>query len=115
MDVRSLGWDECTPKGPDSLNNIKQILLLSPGRFPNKVFCNQILMRLGRIASGTYLLHYLCINAIFFVLLRYTTLSPGAIYLGRPLVGVAGAVAVAGISWHIFEKPLIERAQIYKY
>jgi len=91
------------------------LIAVTPGRFPNRVFCNQILMRLGRVAYGTYLLHYICINAILFVLLRYTTLSPAATYLGGPLLGVAGAVALASISWHIFERPLIQRAQMYKY
>jgi len=91
------------------------LIAVTPGRFPNRVFCTQILMRLGRVAYGTYLLHYICINAILFVLLRYTTLSPAATYLGGPLLGVAGAVALASISWHILERPLIERAQMYKY
>jgi peptidoglycan/LPS O-acetylase OafA/YrhL len=79
--------------------------------FVNSILCNNALMKLGVIAYGTYLLHYICINSVLFLLLRHTNLPPTSIYLGAPLLGIGVAVCLAGISWRLFEKPLLRHAQ----
>jgi peptidoglycan/LPS O-acetylase OafA/YrhL len=61
--------------------------------------------KLRLVAYGTYLLHYLFIDGLRFLLRSHAIQSP--------LLGVA--VAVAGISWRVFEKPLIAQSHLYKY
>jgi peptidoglycan/LPS O-acetylase OafA/YrhL len=91
------------------------IAITGEDKFVKTVFCNRFLMRLGVVAYGTYLLHYIVINGLSFLLTAHTTLSPVTVFLGAPLLGVVVAVAVAGISWRFFEKPLVGRARAYKY
>jgi peptidoglycan/LPS O-acetylase OafA/YrhL len=69
--------------------------------------------KLRLVAYGTYLLHYLFIDGLRFLLRSHAIQSPVTVLLGAPLLGVA--VAVAGISWRVFEKPLIAQSHLYKY
>jgi len=82
--------------------------------FVRAVFCNPILMKLGLVAYGTYLLHYLCIEFFRFLAIRHG--EPSAIvFIGAQLLGVALAIAVAVISWRWFEKPLLRKGHAYRY
>ncbi len=88
---------------------------LTAGQLLKGLLCNTILTTLGSVAYGTYLLHYICINAVIFLLIRGSSLPVTAIYLGGPLLGVTLAIAIASVSWRIFEQPLVKRAQSYRY
>jgi peptidoglycan/LPS O-acetylase OafA/YrhL len=91
------------------------IAVTGEDKFVKAVFCNKFLMRLGVVAYGTYLLHYIFINSLRFLLISHISLPPVTVFLGAPLLGVVVAVAVAGISWRFFEKPLVNRARHYRY
>lgn len=79
------------------------------------VLCNKFLMKLGVVAYGTYLLHYLFINLLQVLFTSLNTRFPPVHFRGASQLGAVAAVAVAGISWRFFEKPLVGRAHAYKY
>lgn len=84
-------------------------------RLVKALFCNKLLTKLGLIAYGTYLLHYLSIDVVHF-LLTYHNPRPSAVaLLGAPVLGIVVALAVAQISWQVFEKPLVRRAHAFHY
>ena len=79
------------------------------------LFCNTLIMRLGTIAYGTYLLHYIFIMVIH-VLVNLTHLKLNAMVLmGIPLLAIAVAIVMASLSWRFFEKPLVRRGHAYQY
>jgi len=79
------------------------------------VFRNQLLMKLGLVAYGTYLLHYICIDFFHFLVTYYSNRPPAVAFIGAYVAGVSVAILAANISWRRFEKPLVQRGRAYDY
>ncbi len=78
-----------------------------------RLLCQRWLMGLGTIAYCTYLIHVPLVQAGRRLLeLR---LSPHAAWFPGGMLGVAATIAIASISWKVFEKPLLRRGHEYKY
>lgn len=85
------------------------------GKFVRAVLCNPQLMKLGTVAYGTYLLHFIMIDLARFLLTYDRPNSPAIAFIGADVLGIAGAVALATASWRYFEKPLVRRGHAYDY
>jgi peptidoglycan/LPS O-acetylase OafA/YrhL len=83
--------------------------------FVRTLFCNKLLMKLGLIAYGTYLIHRSTLQLAHLWLgasgIRFST----GLWAASMLLGVGGAIALAQISWTWFEKPMVRRGHQYKY
>ena len=83
--------------------------------FVRTLFCNKLLMKLGLIAYGTYLIHRSTLQLAHLWLgasgIRFST----GLWAASMLLGLGGAIALAQISWTWFEKPLVRRGHQYKY
>jgi peptidoglycan/LPS O-acetylase OafA/YrhL len=91
------------------------IVVTGEDRFTRAVFCNKALMRLGMIAYGTYLFHYIFVQAFHFAPGWASGKTLAVIILGTRLLASAGAIALAALSWRFFEKPILRRGQAYRY
>lgn len=78
------------------------------------VFCNPLLRKLGMVAYGTYLVHYIAIDWTSDFAAQSGRPS-AIIFVAAPVLGVFAAVAVAAASWRWFEKPLVRRGHAYDY
>lgn len=96
-------------------SSILLIAVTREDRFVQTAFCNKFLRKLGAIAYGTYLLHYIFIGGLSFLLASLTTLSPTVIFIGAPVLGVAVTIVIADISWRLFERPLVRRGHAYNF
>jgi len=75
--------------------------VLRPSRQPLGQFLMYPLVKyVGIVSYGIYMLHVLCINLVRHLL----HLGAGPVLF---VVGLAVSVAVAGISYHFFESPLL--------
>ena len=83
--------------------------------FVRWVLCNPLLTRLGGIAYGTYLFHYLCLDLFRFLAGHYFHRSSALIFLASQFLGIATALGLATVSWRYFEKPMVRRGQSYQY
>ena len=84
-------------------------------QFVGTILCNSLLMRLGGIAYGTYLLHHLCIDFFHFLVVALIRPAPAAAFIGAQMLGVALAITLAIVSWRYFEKPLVRRGHAFDY
>ena len=77
------------------------------------VLCKPYLMKLGVVAYGTYLLHYLFMDVVRFLLTYHRERPPAGFFIGADVLGIFIAIAFATVSWRWFEKPLVQRARAY--
>ena len=85
------------------------------GEASNGYLSNRFLMWLGTISYGVYLLHQLILGWVFHFL---STHEPSVSSLSEaPIVCVALVLtlALAGLSWKYFEKPLLGIGHSLKY
>lgn len=78
-------------------------------------FCNRLLMKMGLIAYGTYLIHRFTIRASPLLFSSIRTSHPTLFSGLSTVVGLVGAIMVAQLSWSWFEKPLLRRGHRYSY
>ena len=83
--------------------------------FVRWILCNPLLTKLGGIAYGTYLLHYLCLDLFRFLVAHYIHRSSALTFLGAQFLGIATAIALATLSWRYFEKPMVRRGHAHQY
>jgi peptidoglycan/LPS O-acetylase OafA/YrhL len=91
------------------------LALIGKNKFVPTVLCNPHLMKLGTIAYGTYLFHYLLIDFVRFFLTHNRAQPPAIAFFGADLIGIALAIALANISWRRFEMPLVQRGHASKF
>jgi len=91
------------------------IAVTGEDRFVRMAFCNWPLMKLGSIAYGTYLLHYICLNIFHRALISSHVSLTAASTLGTSFAALATAVLLAALSWVLFEKPLVRRGRAFRY
>ena len=83
--------------------------------FVRVVLCNKPLMKLGMVAYGTYLFHGIFIQAFHYVPAQKSGITFVLIIVGTRLLAAASSIALAGLFWHFFEKPLLRHGHVYKY
>ena len=84
-------------------------------KFVRTVLCNVPLMKLGAIAYGTYLLHVVLIDFSRFLLTYHRPHSPAIAFFAANVLGIAGAITIASLSWRYFEKPMVHRGHAYDF
>jgi peptidoglycan/LPS O-acetylase OafA/YrhL len=83
--------------------------------FVKTLLCNRLMIGLGTIAYGTYLIHFILIVVIH-ILIEILHIERSATVLrGTPLLAIAIAIVLASISWRFFESPLVRRGHSYRY
>jgi peptidoglycan/LPS O-acetylase OafA/YrhL len=98
------------------------LVALMQGSWINRVLCRKWLIELGRISYCVYLIHLPLLQSGHYVIrivahhfsinFRH---SGGLVVLFGTLVGTALSIAIARISWRIFEEPMLRRGYVYKY
>jgi len=92
------------------------LVVANPGCVERRVFRSAVLVKLGTVAYAVYLFHpgilrlchYLCFGAI--------PINDNWRTAGTTALSLAATLLVAGISWRVLEKPLIQRARLrYRY
>jgi peptidoglycan/LPS O-acetylase OafA/YrhL len=99
------------------------LIALMKTKISERMLCNRRLMELGGIAYCVYLVHTPLIVAghrlipICIPFLRKLSILHvlGIELLLGGLVGIVVSVAIAKISWHFFEQPLLRRGHAYKF
>jgi peptidoglycan/LPS O-acetylase OafA/YrhL len=91
------------------------IAITGEDRFVRALFCNQLLMRLGLIAYGTYLIHRSALRVAYLCLIATGMPYSATLYAVSLLLGLGGAILVAQLSWAWFEKPLVRRGHSFSY
>lgn len=91
------------------------LAVIGKDKFVPSVLCNSYLIKLGTIAYGTYLFHYILIDFVRFFLTYHRAQPPAIAFFGADLIGIALAVALADISWRRFEKPLVQRGHAFHF
>lgn len=99
------------------------LLALTERGVLHRILCNRQLMELGGIAYCVYLVHVpFIVGGRTLVARHFPALSQLPIRHARGLVEVVGGFVgivvtlfVAKLSWHFFEKPLLERGHYYQY
>jgi peptidoglycan/LPS O-acetylase OafA/YrhL len=98
------------------------IALIKP-RMSQRVLCNRRLMELGGIAYCTYLVHMPLIEEGRSLLSNYFPYleklhiphAQGMAALCGGLLGVVMSLAIAKLSWHYFEQPMLRRGHAYTF
>ena len=91
------------------------LVISSPNGDKRRVLCNRGLMRMGKLAYCTYLLHFPLIGVGRSLLKVVLPVSPVSAWLVGGWLGVAASLALARISWEYFEQPMLRRGQVYRY
>jgi peptidoglycan/LPS O-acetylase OafA/YrhL len=80
----------------------------------HRILCTRMLMQLGTLAYATYLFHNPCMEICGRIFVRFGYTSAWQQHAAG-FLGVAVALALAKLSWEIFEKPLLRFGHAYKY
>ena len=80
-----------------------------------RVLRNRSLMQLGGIAYGTYLIHLPAMEACRRILGLAFNYSSETTQFAGALIGVGLTLALANLSFHFFERPLLRLGQAFKY
>jgi peptidoglycan/LPS O-acetylase OafA/YrhL len=91
------------------------IAITGKDRLVRTVFCNKLLVKLGLIAYGTYLLHRLFIHISYLLLGSVVASRSPVFFFSAMFLGLAATIVVAQLSWTYFEKPLVRRGHRYTY
>lgn len=83
--------------------------------FVRALFCNKMLMRLGLIAYGTYLIHRSTLRLAHLWLGAAGVPSAAWFFVVSLLLGLGGAILLAQLSWTWFEKPMVRRGHRSSY
>ena len=82
------------------------ILSLTPGSVLNRILCFPVLRYLGRISYGVYVYHLL-LDPYFYSIWSRCGLRVSAGHYTEGILKSLTTIAVAAVSWHCFEKPIL--------
>jgi peptidoglycan/LPS O-acetylase OafA/YrhL len=91
------------------------IAISATGGVVPRILQNKSLMRLGKLAYCSYLVHVAIMNALRHPLKAHFPQFPVATWLVGGILGIVLTLAVAALSYRCFEKPLLRRGHQYSY
>jgi peptidoglycan/LPS O-acetylase OafA/YrhL len=91
------------------------LALMYTGSWLGRALRNSWLKALGTISYGVYMLHWPVLGLTFMIFLHKKPWAESASEHGLVLLAAGLTIAIAGVSWKFFEKPLLKIGHAVKY